>query len=107
MENLLKQLIEGQKQLFEGQKQLFSEVKAIRGELAEVKSDIGNLDTKVEKYGQAQQQDVYHLLELTSNKIDTLHTKADAIPRIETKLDIVQHRLFEQETDLRLIKQAK
>lgn len=75
------------KQISEGQKQLFNEVKAIRSEMA-TKEDIARLERlaigsmeiveqtykEIEKYGQAQQEDVKGLLEIMDRKLDRVIT---------------------------------
>lgn len=69
-----------------------------------LKSDIARLDTKidlaienVDKLAVEQQRDVVAMLQVLSTRTE----------RIETKIDILNHRSFEQEADIQLLKKAK
>ena len=61
------------------------------------KEDIARLDDKIEQFGQVQQNDVYGLLKAINEKTD----------RFEAKVDILAHRLLEQEVDIQILKRAK
>ncbi len=63
----------------------------------ELKNDIAVLDSKVDLIAHGSQEDVKSLLRLTDKKVD----------RIDTKIDILNHHLLEQEVDINLLKQAK
>ncbi|WP_371363553.1 hypothetical protein SRRS_44330 [Sporomusa rhizae] len=49
---------------------------ATKTELADTRTELRDgfaaLDAKIEKYGQVQQQDIYHLLKLSNQKLETI-----------------------------------
>jgi hypothetical protein len=57
------------------------EVAAIKETMA-TKADITQLESKIESYGQVQQNDVYHLLKLTSEKIDGIREDMKSLVEI-------------------------
>lgn len=63
----------------------------------ELKNDIAVLDSKVDLLAQSSQEDIKSMLRLTDKKID----------RIDTKVDILNHHVLEQGTDIRLLKSVK
>ena len=70
---------------------------ATKDDIIRLDTKIDKIDEKIERIGNEQQKDVLKLLELNSKKID----------RLDAKFDILNHRVFEQEADIQLLKKAK
>lgn len=75
-----------------------------------------NMATKadIEQIIGEQQKDIKAMLELTNKKLDAksdelLHNTAakDSAERIETKIDILTHRVLAQDGEIQLLKKAK
>lgn len=56
--------------------ELTASITATQHELADTRTELRDgfaaLDAKIEKYGQVQQQDIYHLLKLSNQKLETI-----------------------------------
>ncbi|QDR83228.1 hypothetical protein [Sporomusa termitida] len=74
MEELLKQILVR----LDG---IEKEVISIKSDMA-TKADLTRLETKMEQYGEVQQKDVYHLLELTSKKVDSIHEDLKSLAEV-------------------------
>jgi hypothetical protein len=70
---------------------------ATKSDIEQLKNDIAVLDSKVDLLASGSQEDVKTLLRLTDKKID----------RIDTKIDILNRHILEQEVDISLLKHAK
>ena len=76
--------------------------KTVIDQLVKMENQIGQLDSKtvtkadIEIIIAEQQKDVVAMLQLLRQKFDLQ----------DAKLDLITHQLFEQETDIRLLKQA-
>ena len=113
-----KQLFEGQKQLFEGQRQLLVRVEKIDDNLSELKGKVDDIK---------EQQDENTLLigalmhrteeldakfdgllhnTLTKDAIDNLASKED-IASLDAKFEVLNSRLFHQEAEMFRIKAVK
>lgn len=108
MEAILKQILDGQNKLFQevvglksemvtlkdGQQQLFAEV-------AKTNARLDDMPTKadLEKTIMEQQKDVMALLERTATK--------DAVVKVDTKIDLINNKLFQTETEIALLKLVK
>lgn len=88
--------------------ELRQEISNVKTELtetkAELKADIAALDTKVEQYGQIQQQDVYHLLKHIDKKTDSI--MATQTTQGES-INILAMRQLQLEADVAALKKAK
>lgn len=106
MQKILEQILTEISGLKDGQEQLSKEVSSIREEVSSIreematKDDIIRLETKFDKIASESQDDVKALLK-------HINEKTDSLPRIEMKLDILEHRIFEQEVDIKLLKVVK
>ncbi len=71
----------------------------LKDDISNVKDDISKLPTRedLNQVIREQQKDVLSILSLVNIKIE----------RVETKIDILQTRCFEQETDIQLLKKVK
>ncbi len=78
----------------------------LRQEVKEIKSDIAHLDTKIERYGEVQQQDIYHLLKMMDKKLDQSATKDD-IDRLALDVAFLVRKAAEHESDIRELRRAK
>ena len=58
-----------------------SDISAIQSTMA-TKADITRLEGKIEQYGEGQQKDIYHLLQLTSKKIDNIHEDLKSLAEV-------------------------
>ena len=83
--------------------ELHQEIKEIKENMA-TKADIATLDVKIEQYGQVQQQDVYHLIELINRKTDSIiatqTTQGESI-------NILAMRQLQSEAEVAALKKAK
>lgn len=59
----------------------------IKSDMA-TKADITRLENKIEQYGEVQQKDIYHLLQLTSKKIDTIHEDLKSLAEVTGEHEI-------------------
>lgn len=64
---------------------------------------INNLETKVNFL----ENQVHDGFEGITSMLHLLGEKTEAIPRIESKLDVLNGRLFEQEAEINMLKRAK
>ena len=106
MEELLKQIITRLDRMDEGQQYLKAEIAAIKetmatkAEIAAIKetmatkTDIAQLESKLEVYGQVQQNDVYHLLKLTGEKIDGIRDDLKSLVAITGEHEVRIRTLF-------------
>ena len=58
-----------------------SDISAIQSTMA-TKTDITRLESKIEQYGEVQQKDIYHLLQLTSKKVDNIHEDLKSLAEV-------------------------
>ena len=87
-------LVRGQDELFAGQDKLFTEVAKINARLDEMptKADL-------ERTIAEQQKDVIAILERTATK--------DSVLKVDTKIDLINNKLFQTETEIALLKLVK
>ncbi|HWR44865.1 hypothetical protein [Sporomusa sp.] len=71
-------------------------VGSVENKVDSLESKIGTLETKMDS----------GFAGLTG-MVDLLGEKTEAVQRIESKLDVLNHRLFEQEAEINLLKRAK
>jgi hypothetical protein len=64
------------------------------------KEDITRLENKIDAVAVAGQQDVMGMLK-------HIEKKTDGIERVEFKLDVLNRRIFEQEADINMLKEAQ
>ena len=57
------------------------DINTIRSTMA-TKADIIRLENKIEQYGEVQQKDIYHLLQLTSKKVDAIHEDVKSLAEV-------------------------
>lgn len=104
MENLLKQLVEGQKQLVEGQKQILVRLDNIEGQVQEntdfIKAILHRTDELDAKF-----DGLLHAT-LTKDAISHLATKED-VASLDVKIEALNVRLFHQEAELCRLKVVK
>lgn len=58
-----------------------SDISAIQSTMA-TKADITRLESKIEQYGEVQQKDISHLLQLTSKKVDNIHEDVKSLAEV-------------------------
>ena len=58
-----------------------SDISTIQSTMA-TKTDITRLENKIEQYGEVQQKDIYHLLQLTSKKVDNIHEDLKSLAEV-------------------------
>jgi chromosome segregation ATPase len=58
-----------------------SDISTIQSTMA-TKADITRLENKIEQYGEVQQKDIYHLLQLTSKKVDNIHEDLKSLAEV-------------------------
>lgn len=108
VEEILKQLLEGQKQLFAAQQQLFSEMSGLNSEVAAMKSDMATKTQQNENT--AIIKAIMHNVETITAKVDglTVNTASkEAVALLDAKFDVLNNRFFQQEADLQLLKKAQ
>ena len=118
MEEILKQLLEGQKQLFEGQNQLFKTMDQLAegqkqlfktvDQLAEGQKQILNRLDNLEGQVRENTDFIKSLLHatLTKDAISHLATKED-VASLDVKIEALNVRLFHQEAELCRLKVVK
>ena len=125
MENILKQILEGQKQLFEGQKQLVDGQNQLVIRVGKIEDNLSELKEKVSDIKEQQDENtlligaLVHRTEeldakfdgllhntLTKDAIADLATKED-IASLDAKFEVLNSRLFHQEAELFRIKAVK
>ena len=74
MEELLKQIIAR----LDG---IEKDVLSIKSDMA-TKADIARIEAKIEKYGEVQKKDIYHLLKLTGEKVDSVHEDVKSLAEV-------------------------
>lgn len=74
MEELLKQIIAR----LDG---IEKDVLSIKSDMA-TKADIARIEARIEKYGEVQQKDIYHLLKLTGEKVDSVHEDLKSLAEV-------------------------
>lgn len=102
MEKILQQILEGQYKLIEEQKKLAEEQKKTNQRLENVEGQVKENNVFI--------QALIHRTDELEAKFDgLLHTTAtkDSINTLNTKFDLLNDRLFQQETELRLLKTAR
>ncbi|XFO68502.1 hypothetical protein SPSIL_047250 [Sporomusa silvacetica DSM 10669] len=58
-----------------------ADISTIQSTMA-TKADITRLENKIEQYGEVQQKDIYHLLQLTSKKVDNIHEDLKSLAEV-------------------------
>jgi len=118
MEEILKQLLEGQKQLFEGQKQLFKTMDQLAEGQKQILNRLDNLDGQVRENTDFIKSLLHRTDELdakfdgllhatlTKDAISHLATKED-IASLDVKIEALNVRLFHQEAELCRLKVVK
>lgn len=116
MEKILQQILEGQYKLIEEQKKLAEEQKKFAEEQKKLTEEQKKTNQRLENVeGQVKENNVFiqaliHRTDELEAKFDgLLHTTAtkDSINTLNTKFDLLNDRLFQQETELRLLKTAR
>lgn len=123
MEELLKQILEGQKQLFEGQKQLFSEVSGIKGEVFSIKSEVQDLSVRMKSLeSQARENTdvikaIQHNTEIIGAKVDALTVTTASkesmtalsknVDDIGSDLSFLVRKAAKHDDDIRQLRQAQ
>jgi hypothetical protein len=74
MEELLKQIIAR----LDG---IEKDVLSIKSDMA-TKADTARIEARIEKYGEVQQKDIYHLLKLTGEKVDSVHEDLKSLAEV-------------------------
>lgn len=94
MEGILKQILDGQNKLIQQMDNLEKEV-------VKINTRLDDMPTKadLEKAIGEQQKDVIAMLERTATK--------DSMSRLDTKIDLLNNKLFQTETDLAMLKLVK
>ena len=89
--------------------QILNEQKQILGEQKKTNHRLENLEGQVQENNTFIQALIHRTDELDAKFDGLLHTTAtkDSISTLNTKFDILNDRLFQQETELRLLKTAK
>jgi len=102
MEKLLQQILEGQNRLLEAQQETNQRLENIEGR-------IDNLEGQVKENNDFIQALIHRTDELEAKFDGLLHTTAtkDSIITLNSKFDVLNDRLFQQETELRTLKMAK
>lgn len=104
MEEILKQLLEGQKQLFEGQEKILNRLDNLEGQVREntdfIKAILHRTDELDAKF-----DGLLHTT-LTKDAISHLATKDD-VASLDVKIEALNVRLFHQEAELCRLKIVK
>lgn len=118
MEEILKQLLEGQKQLFEGQKQLITEVSSINQRLNSLETKVDNIEGQQNENSEILRA-LLHRTEEIDAKMDGLAINTaskEALTGLASKEDIadindhlkaLNERLFHQEAAISHLKAVK
>lgn len=123
VEELLKQLLEGQNKLFkevqslnEGQNKLSKDVQSLNEGQNKLSADVHNLSERIENLeGQAMENTgiikaIQHNTEVVGAKVDGLTVNTankEAVANLDAKFDLLNNRLFQQEADLQRLKKAQ
>ncbi|MCX7781837.1 MAG: hypothetical protein N2491_13205 [Negativicutes bacterium] len=110
-----KQLSEGQKQLFEGQKQLFEGQKQIETRLDKIEARLDNLESQVKENSQFIQALLHRTEELDAKFDGLLHTMVtkETLSTLATKeeinaqFEVLNSRLFKNEVEVQRLKAIK
>jgi hypothetical protein len=95
MEEILKQILDGQRQIIESLDRVENQLSNVEGQLEENTSILRVLEHRSEV--QAAETEGLKLTTATN----------EAIERLDAKFDVLNTRLFQQETALQLIKKAQ
>jgi uncharacterized coiled-coil protein SlyX len=105
MEKILQQLLEGQNKLFEGQSRLLESQNKMSKRLDLIEQAVlinndrlDNIDSKLTENTR--------FISALSQDVARTATK-DSITRLDTKIDLINNKLFQTETDIALLKIVK
>lgn len=105
MEKILQQLLEGQNKLFEGQSRILESQDKMSKRLDLIEQAVlinndrlDNIDNKLAENTR--------LISALSQDVARTATK-DSITRLDTKIDLINNKLFQTETDIALLKIVK
>ena len=106
MEEILKQLLEGQKQLFEGQKQLFEGQKQIFEGQKQIVQRLDNLEGQVQENTNIIKA-IEHRTEVLVVEVEGLKlttAKASVVANLNDKVEILNSRQLQQEVEIQRLK---
>jgi|UPI0002F94A70 uncharacterized coiled-coil protein SlyX len=98
MEKILQQLLEGQNKLFESQDKMSKKLDLIEQAVLINNDRLNNIDSKL--------AESTRFISALSQDVARTATK-DSITRLDTKIDLINNKLFQTETDIALLKIVK